>query len=223
VKPAVVSDFDGTITVGEVSHALMGRFAEGDWRHENDLLFQGKLTVVETLRRQFAMIRRPREELDRFVKETTVLREGFAEFARYCLDSGIPLSICSAGMDIYIQAALGHFPWFNRIPVVVGKANFTPDGIRVDFPQGRDGLDFKATLVEEMKAQGYAVVYLGDGVSDEGAALHADFVFARDRLLALCQSKDIRHSAYEDFHQIRRGLEFLLKGDLRDSLDRARR
>lgn len=222
MKPAVVCDFDGTITVGEVSYALLERFGQGDWQREVDALWQGKMSLAESMARQFALVRCSKEELVKFVRETTVIREGFDAFARYCLDNGIPFTICSAGMDVYIEAALGQFLWYPRLNVVVGRATFTPRGIKVDFPQGRDNLDFKATLVEEMKGRGYAVVYVGDGVSDEGAAVHADFVFAREHLLALCQRKSIPHSAFDDFNQVQRGLELLRMGAFLESRGGAR-
>ncbi len=211
MKPAVVTDFDGTITVGEVSAALLERFGEGDWHTPVDLLLKGEIGIAECMRRQFATIHVPKDELVRYVKETTVIRPGFDRFVRFCLGSGIPLTICSAGMDVYIEAALGHYPWYGKVPIVVGKARFGGDGIDVAFPMAKQGLvDFKATLVEEKKSQGFAVVYIGDGVSDEGAGVRADFVFARDRLLALCRARGIRHQAFDDFYQVQHGLELLL-------------
>lgn len=210
MKPLVVVDFDGTISVEEVSVALLKRFAEGDWTEPYRLHVAGKITLAELMTRQFVMIRRPREEIVRFVQETTRIRPGFEEFVRFCGKRGVPINICSAGMDVYVDAALSMLDT-PPVPVgVVGKARFTPNGIQVRFPSGRNGLDFKATFVCDKKSQGYQVVYIGDGISDFGAAKVADFVFARDSLLDVCREAGIRHEPFQDFIDVRQGLQRIL-------------
>jgi len=210
MKPLIVVDFDGTISVEEVSVTLLKQFAEGDWLEPYHLHVAGKITLSELMTRQFAMIRRPREELVRFVQETTRIRPGFEEFVRFCEARGIPVNICSAGMDVYVDAALSMLD-MPPVPMgVVGKARFTTYGIHVQFPSGRNGLDFKATFVCDKKSQGYQVVYVGDGISDFGAARVADFVFARDSLLKVCRDAGIRHEPFEDFLDVRHGVERIL-------------
>ena len=205
-------DFDGTISVDEVSLALLQEFAEGDWLVSYNLHVAGEISLAELMRRQFALIRRPREELVRFVQKTTVVRPGFEEFVRYCKEHDVSVNICSAGMDVYVEATLAMLD----IPPVaigaVGKSRFGEDGIDVRFPQGRDGLDFKATFVKDKQGDGYHVVYVGDGISDFGGAKVADFVFARDSLLDLCRESKIPHMPFDDFRDVQRGLEALLSG-----------
>lgn len=212
MKPLIVVDFDGTISVEEVSVALLKQFAEDDWLEPYHLHVAGKITLAELMTRQFAMIRRPREEVVRFVQETTRIRPGFEVFVRFCGAHGVPVNICSAGMDVYVEAALAMLD-IPPIPLgVVGKARFTPDGIQVQFPAGCNGLDFKATFVCNKKSLGYQVVYVGDGISDFGGAKVADFVFARDSLLKVCREAGIRHEPFEDFLDVLRGVERILAG-----------
>lgn len=210
MKPLIVVDFDGTISVDEVSLALMEEFAEDDWTVPYNLHVAGEITLPELMSRQFAMIRRPKEELVRFVQETTTVRPGFEEFVRFCNDKNAPISICSAGMDIYVEATLAMLD-IPPVPVgAVGKSRFGADGIQVRFPQGRDGLDFKATFVTGKQNEGFYVIYVGDGISDFGAAKVADFVFARDSLLDLCRKSGLPHLPFDDFHDVQRGLKSLL-------------
>jgi 2-hydroxy-3-keto-5-methylthiopentenyl-1-phosphate phosphatase len=210
MKTLIAMDFDGTISVEEVSVALLERFAEDDWNVPYNLHVAGEIGLEELMRRQFAMIRRPREELVRFVQETTIVRPGFEEFVRYCKEHGVSVNICSAGMDVYVEATLAMLD----IPPIaigtVGKSRFGEGGIDVRFPQGRDGLDFKATFVKDKQNDGYHVVYVGDGISDFGGAKVADFVFARDSLLELCRESGIPHMPFDDFRDVQRGLKALL-------------
>lgn len=209
MKCFVVMDFDGTITVDEVSVALLRAFAEGDWREPGRLLDAGEITLEQCMQRQFAMIKRPRDELVRFVQETTRVRPAFEEFLSFCDEKGVPVAVCSAGIDLYVHAVLAPLD-VPSLPVVVGKATFGSDGIQVRFPEAMDGLDFKASFVKRKRNEGYRVLYVGDGVSDEDAARHADFVFARDRLLAFCQRLGLPHLPFDDFRDVRNGLERLI-------------
>jgi 2-hydroxy-3-keto-5-methylthiopentenyl-1-phosphate phosphatase len=204
-------DFDGTISVDEVSVALLQRFAEGDWVGPFLLHVAGEITLPELMRRQFALIRRPKEELVQFVQDTTEIRRGFEQFVRFCHEQGVPLGICSAGMDLYVEAALAMLDIPPVAVVAVGKTEFARDGIHVHFPEGREGLDFKATAVRAKQQEGYQVVYVGDGISDFGAAKVADFVFARTSLLEKCQEYGVPHHVFEDFGDVQRCLARFLR------------
>jgi len=111
-------------------------------------------------------------------------------------------------VDLYVEAVLARLD-VPSVPVVVAKATFGSDGIQLRFPEAMDGLDFKASFVKRKRNEGYRVFYVGDGISDEDAARQADFVFARDRLLALCRRLGLPHLPFHDFRDVRRGLETL--------------
>jgi 2-hydroxy-3-keto-5-methylthiopentenyl-1-phosphate phosphatase len=46
------------------------------------------------------------------------------------------------------------------------------------------------------------IIVIGDGVTDLKAASMADYVFARDKLLAACVDRGIRHTPFETFADI---------------------
>ena len=204
-------DFDNTITIGEVSLALLREFADGDWYEPYFLHVTGEITLEELMRRQFAMIRCSKEELVRFVRDTTVVRPGFDGFVRFCNDREVPVAVCSAGMDFYVEAVLSALD-IPSVQLVVGETTFGTDGIRVRYPEGVGGLDFKATFVKRKGEAGYHVIHIGDGISDHGAAEEAGFVFARDGLLEFCRRSSLPHLPFDDFRDVRRGLESLLTG-----------
>ena len=60
---AVLSDFDGTITVEDVAEVLLARFATGEWEEIERLNRAGVLGTRETMARQFAIVHATREEL----------------------------------------------------------------------------------------------------------------------------------------------------------------
>ncbi|MDD3265469.1 MAG: 2,3-diketo-5-methylthio-1-phosphopentane phosphatase, partial [Dehalococcoidales bacterium] len=50
------SDFDGTITVGDISFLILDRFARGDWRSILEDYKNSRITVGEFNKRAFALV-----------------------------------------------------------------------------------------------------------------------------------------------------------------------
>ncbi len=63
----------------------------------------GHLTVEQSNKLQFVLIKEPKERLQAFVRQHIELRPGFVEFIRYCQESAIPFAIVSSGLDFYIE------------------------------------------------------------------------------------------------------------------------
>jgi 2-hydroxy-3-keto-5-methylthiopentenyl-1-phosphate phosphatase len=51
------------------------------------------------------------------------------------------------------------------------------------------------------------VAFVGEGYSDRYGALYADLVFAKDALVALCETDGVPFVPYEDFDDVRREIE----------------
>jgi 2-hydroxy-3-keto-5-methylthiopentenyl-1-phosphate phosphatase len=45
-------------------------------------------------------------------------------------------------------------------------------------------------------------MFVGDGVSDECAVTQADIVMATSRLRQVCESKGIKHTSFDTFHEV---------------------
>jgi len=202
-------DFDGTIITNNVSVLLREKFATGNWQKiENDYL-QGYLTVEQSNKLQYALIKEPKEKLQDFVRLHFELRPGFLEFARYCWDTGISLIIISSGLDFYIETVLTHIGMPN-LELHCGQTSFGKDGITVTYrdPKGEiinDG--FKRKYLTSLKKRDRRVIYIGDGLSDLEAARNADLVFATGHLLRLLSTGPVACRAFSDFydllHQVR--------------------
>ncbi len=202
-------DFDGTITRNNLSVLLRQRFARGDWQKIESDYFDGNLTVEQSNRLQYVLIKEPKERLQEFVRQHVEVRPGFVGFARYCHETGIPLVIVSSGLDFYIETVLAQIGMQN-LELHCGQTSFDKDGIVVSYtdPEGNivnEG--FKKRYLNWLRKRDSNIIYIGDGLSDLEAARNADHVFATDHLLRLLSTDSVACSAFSDFcdllHQIR--------------------
>lgn len=199
-------DFDGTITTNNISLLLREKFAIGNWRKiESDYLY-GRLTVEESNKRQYALIKESREKLEALACKHAEVRAGFLELVGYCREAGIRFVIVSSGLDFYIEAVL-HRIGAPDLELHCARTSFTKHGITVSYvgPDGgtvREG--FKKKYLVWLRKRGGRVAYIGDGLSDLEAAGAADTVFATDHLHTLLSTTSVGHHTFSDFHDILR-------------------
>lgn len=197
-------DFDGTIIRNNLSILLRETFAQGDWqRIESDYL-RGRLTVEQSNRLQFVLIKEPKDRLQAFVRQHIELRPGFVEFVRYCQKSAIPFAIVSSGLDFYIKPVLARIRMLD-LELHCGQTSFGKDGIIVSYydPEGNIiNKGFKRTHLSSLKKRDNNIVYIGDGLSDLEAARQADYVFATGHLGRLLNTEAVAWSAFSDFYDL---------------------
>ncbi|HKZ47329.1 MAG TPA: phosphatase, partial [Thermoplasmata archaeon] len=81
----VVSDFDGTVTTEDVAEILLNHFTGDAWMVIEDEFRAERIGVREAMRRQFALLREPREAMLEVVDAQARLDPefpGFLEEAR---------------------------------------------------------------------------------------------------------------------------------------------
>lgn len=213
---AVLSDFDGTIVTEDLGLELLKAFADPGWEELERAYEAGEIDLQECLSGQFALIRRPRAELEAFVGQRAQVRPGFAELTYFCRQQNIPFLIVSGGLDFYIQQVLDSVGLGN-LDYLAARTRFTPQGIEVALPSADGHADFKVAVVRQQQGTGYRVAYIGDWITDYRAAQVADFVFARDKLLDYCRRhSDLvgRFQAFNDFKDVHIGLRRLLDDGL---------
>lgn len=206
---AVVCDFDGTAITEDLGDQVAIRFAGRDsWREAEDRYRAGEFPFSTLLERIFAPIRASREEIAAFARERAVLRPGFEHFIAECRDRQRPFVLCSAGLDVYIEAVLERLaPAIRRhVELRANHALCSPDGLRIEFHGdgggcGRCGF-CKGTVVEDLRARGFRVAMCGDGTADRCAAERADLVFARGRLPRYCDEMGVRWQPFETFDDV---------------------
>ncbi len=160
-KTIVQCDFDGTITIKDVSFALLDTFApELEWRAFLEECHRGKITVGAFNSRAFGMVKASEKTLLDFVGQTDFgIRPGLPELIDSCARLGIELAIVSNGLDFYIKAILARLG-VSGVPVFAARSRFNAHGMEVAFT-GPDGqtLDdhFKKAYVDHFQAHGYRV------------------------------------------------------------------
>ncbi len=185
----LISDFDGTITIEDVTTMFWDRHLPYDWRH--DLLpatYAGQVTPLEMIARGYGDVPVGPDQLLAEARAGTRLRPGLTALADHCRARGWPFIVLSHGLAFYIQALLpAGIPFTSFVGTFAGgrwQVTLPPD-VRV-----ASGEDFKSRVVADLRARhpGLPTVYLGDGRLDLPAAETCDQVFAvrGSRLAELC-------------------------------------
>jgi 2-hydroxy-3-keto-5-methylthiopentenyl-1-phosphate phosphatase len=213
-KYLVQCDFDGTITYKDVSYLVLDRFAGDGWR---ELLLQyqrGELSVGAFNTLAFGMVKASKKTVLDYVLNSpdVTIRPGFKELVDYCRGRGFEFVVVSNGTDFYIKALLEKLG-LGDVRYYAAKSRFLRGGLDVKYitPDGKITEDkFKDKHTEMFLAQGYKVIYIGNGISDYSAAkLAGGHVFATEDLLRSCNELGLACSAFEDLHEVVRVLRTL--------------
>ncbi len=187
-----------------ISDRWLGEKALLPWRE----YMEGKKTHFEALKEIFSSLRVTKRELDDFICKIKI-DQSFFTVADYCCRQHIPVYICSAGCDYYIDKLIGKEMAKNWIKLVANHGVYSPEkGLVMNplpennpFYAPNTGVD-KAAVVAYLQQKGYCVVYCGDGMPDVAAAAVADVVFARKMLLHQCRLLHIPAEELKDFDEV---------------------
>jgi 2-hydroxy-3-keto-5-methylthiopentenyl-1-phosphate phosphatase len=207
----IQSDFDGTLTIEDVSFHILDEFTGASWRLLLDDYMHGKISVNCFNSAVFRMVKADKETLERFVREKAAVRPGFLELLDVCRERGFRFYIVSNGVMFYIETVLEMLGVHN-IELTAAHAIFQPDGVD-SWYEDPDGLRiedcFKESYTKRFLQQGYRVVYLGNGDSDFAPAKMCSHIFSIDNLTKCCQNAGVTHTPFSDLHDIVRGLKLL--------------
>jgi 2-hydroxy-3-keto-5-methylthiopentenyl-1-phosphate phosphatase len=175
----VVADFDGTLTIEDVTTLIWDTYLPYDWR--TTLLpptYEGVWTPLEMIARGYSGVRVPPARLLAELRGRVRLRPGVEALATFCRGRGWPFAVASHGLSFYIESLLPSW-----IPFSSFVASFVEDQYEVSLPPGMTLApkeDFKSHVIAGLRARhpGYPVAYLGDGRLDLKASSTCDRVFA---------------------------------------------
>lgn len=210
-KILVQCDFDGTITMDDVSFLLLDAFADGDWRQLLEQYKEGKIPVGQFNMQAFAMVKSDRRTLLDFMKDKVEIRAGFNELLSYCQQQGFRFVIVSNGLNFYIEDILKGMGITN-IKVFAAQTRFDPKGVEVKYigPDGDELQDnFKVAYTRLFLNMGYQVIYLGNGISDLSPASQSHHVFATGELSDACKQANVNCTVFTDLNEVVRRLELL--------------
>ena len=219
----VLCDFDGTISVADTGIEVITRLElaaawdlEYQWR-------RGEIGSQACLAAQWGLVQMSRERLEALLDDLP-LDENFPAFVDLCRTRGVHLAILSDGLDLYMYPMLRRLglqgcpgtiplaPLNGCVPVFVNHAEWTPEGVRVEFPlasaECSDCGNCKTQRLQDLRPSYERILYLGDGYSDMCPARHADVLFAKTQshLAEFCRREGLPCEEFSDFAEVLRKL-----------------
>lgn len=211
MRLAVLSDFDGTVTLNDTFENVLARFGKGDWRTVDDQYVRGEITLEECVRLQGAMVPVPKSQMLSYLDGVTEFRPNFGKLIDFCETNHFPLLIVSAGLDFVINHFLTREKFQDRVELFAALARCTRTGIKFEWPKLRSNqsVNLKDDMVRYYKQRADRVAYIGDGRWDLHALRNADrrFVIRNSKLAELCKEQDIQATTISDFQQVADSLQ----------------
>jgi HAD superfamily phosphoserine phosphatase-like hydrolase len=211
MRLAVLSDFDGTVTLNDTFQNVLEKFGQDDWGAVDDQYVRGEITLEECLRIQGGMVRASKPQVLDELDQVTEFRPGFDNLAEYCKTNHYPLVLVSAGLDFVIKHFLTRENLVDKVELFAAVATCTPRGIKFDFLKLKDNrsISFKDDVVRYYKTRADTVAYIGDGRWDLPALRNADLRFAikNSKLAELCKEQDIQATTVADFTEVATSLQ----------------
>jgi 2-hydroxy-3-keto-5-methylthiopentenyl-1-phosphate phosphatase len=216
MKTAVQIDFDGTVTMEDVSFLLLDTYLGEEWREALKEYTSGKIPVGTFNKRVFGMMKASRKAMTELVLTSprVQIRPGFRELLEFCESKGYKIIIVSNGLRFYIEAILKKLglDGTRGMEIYAAKNEFYPGGVKVAYigPDGRElEAGFKEAYTEMLSEKGYRVIYIGNGDSDIYPSRLAHSVFATEQLLQRCRAEKLTCTPFNDFYEVIKGLETL--------------
>lgn len=198
-------DFDGTISVDDVTDALLERFARPGWRGIEAEWEAGRIGSGECMKRQVALLDMSSTELDAFLAGVAI-DPHFLSFVAAARRLGIPLQVVSDGIDHAIHRVLAQHG-LDGLPVYANHlVQLDERRWRLTSPNATATCvsacgTCKCELLAHHTATSRKVLFVGDGRSDFCVAAKADFVLAKSRLIDHCVQNRIAHAAFANFEE----------------------
>lgn len=199
------TDFDGTVSIGDVGNRLFHHFSDGRSYEPVDRWLAGKIDSRQCLIDEARVMRDvTRGEIFDFV-DSFDIDPSFASFVKFVRDRGIALYILSDGLDIYIdrllrQNGLDDIPFFaNRAILNSGRLHFSWP--YYDKSCGSCA-NCKGYHIRRLRKPGGKTIYIGDGKSDLCALPETDLIFAKNYLAEYCRQKGIDYFPFADFAEV---------------------
>jgi HAD superfamily phosphoserine phosphatase-like hydrolase len=185
---AILIDYDGTISLTDVTDEVMAAHVPGVWEEAAALYDAGRMGSRRLMAWEMDLVRADPVALLATAAEQPH-DDGFVPFVRRAQAAGIPIEIVSDGFGFFIEPALARLG-VPELPVVTARTTFSRDRATIEFPNGHPTClvcgTCKRARVLAHRAAGRRVVFIGDGESDRYAAGYADTVFAKRLLERIC-------------------------------------
>jgi len=214
----ILCDFDGTISVEDVTDSLLERHAHPDWMRLEKRWKAGEIGSHDCMAGQIALIDADRRQLDALFAAMRIDRM-FPAFVEAALTANIPIRIVSDGLDVAIENILARHQ-LDHLPIAANRLE--TDGPRswlLSFPHASDACKVasgmcKCAQVAQARTLKKKVLLIGDGASDFCAAGAVDLVFAKHRLIEHCRAQGLPYIPITGFEDALVLLPSLIEGTL---------
>jgi HAD superfamily phosphoserine phosphatase-like hydrolase len=209
---AVFSDFDGTITHPDPLNFLTEAYGGKEFRRDiGRKIASGEISLRAGIQDELAVIRGSLEENLLFLRQHVVIDPEFPAFAHWCESRNIGLTILSGGMKEVIEKLLAPLD-LHLIKIEANHLVISSTGRwSLEFLDDTDWGHDKGVALREARQQGFCTVFLGDGLSDRGAAETADIIFTKGSLASFCDAQDIPHLPFNSFADVQAHLTSFLQ------------
>jgi 2-hydroxy-3-keto-5-methylthiopentenyl-1-phosphate phosphatase len=220
MKRLILCDFDGTISLQDMSYVLVSQFASKGWEGIDHDFRAGKIGSKEAYSRIVKILQGNKKEILDFIQKHSNIDPHFHSFYQYCRKRHIDVKIVSDGLDFYIKKVL-EIHHLSGIPFYANHTSFHKrDGWGVSFPYFNEECGLcgtcKKKLVQFHRGKYDSILFVGNGVSDRCAAREADFVFAKDLLYPYCLDQEITCHFFDNFSDIVHDLKKRIHGIIFD-------
>ena len=200
----MLCDFDGTATLIDVTDTLYLEFGDEVCKATTERWARGEITTPEELRTCFSRMYPRKEEMEAFL-DTVPLDPGFEALVSFCRRRGYEFAVLSDGLHWYIDRILERHG-FEDIKVYANEITFNEDGVEFAFPWHDPDTPMRGTskpsIVRDYQQEGFAVVFIGDGLSDTEVAGVADVLYATDRFLEICREEGIPAIPFSELEEV---------------------
>ena len=212
----VQSDFDGTISLLDVTDTLLNRFGQPGWQELEEAWERGDIGSRECMKGQVALLDMSESELQSHL-DTIEIDPEFVAFVAEARLHGIKVQVVSDGIDYAIRHVLGRHG-LGHLEVIANRlVQTSARQWRLESPWAsarcaRASGNCKCERLAEQQAAHGRVLYIGDGSSDFCVSGKADFVLAKHKLIDYCESRGIAHARFTHFGQATALLERTVLG-----------
>ncbi len=208
LNPAYLVDFDGTITTVDISYELAISLAGEGYADIDHVYRRKEIPIREWLKRTAQVLPHDMDLLLSKSLEWAVIRPGFDRFLEHARKQGSPVIIASDGFGFYIEPILRKHGIVEQISYIYRNDTYinANGNLEVKTPHAH-GIctvcgNCKALHVVNLKKQGRAVIYIGDGSNDRYGASWGDHVCARDQLAEYSRKYNFDYSQWSNFCDI---------------------
>ena len=201
---ALLIDYDGTISLTDVTDEVMARHVPGVWEEAAARYDAGLMGSRRLMSWEMDLVRADPAAMLATAAEQPH-DEGFVPFVRRAQAAGIPIEIVSDGFGFFIRPALERLG-VPELTVVTALTTWDGDRPTISYPNGHPRCFIcgtcKRARVLAHRAAGRRVVFIGDGESDRYAAGYSDHVFAKRLLERRCQEAGWPFTRWTRFAEI---------------------